>query len=105
MKRMVNWLLSGILLSGITGLVGCGETEEAYNCAEICETFSDCAEELNQDIDLTECASECETESDQSEEFKDDAEACQECLDATAECSDNLPCVNECAAVVPGIAG
>ena len=104
MKRIGNWLLSGILLTGIAGLAGCGETEEAYNCAEICETFGDCAEEIGQDLDVTSCASDCETESDESEAFKDDAEACQECLDANAECSDNLPCIDECAAVVPGIA-
>lgn len=104
MKRIGNWLLSGILFTGIAGLAGCGETEEAYNCAEICETFGDCAEELNQDLDVTSCASDCETESDESEAFKDDAEACQECLDANAECSENLPCIGECAAVVPGIA-
>jgi hypothetical protein len=105
MKRMVNWLLSGILVSGVAGLAGCGETEEAYNCAEICETYGDCADALGQDVDVTSCTSECETESDRSEDFKDDAEACQNCLDANAECSENLPCIDECAGVVPELAG
>jgi hypothetical protein len=104
MKRTVNWLLSGILFSGIAGLVGCGEAEEAYNCATICETYDDCADELNVDIDVTACTSECETEADESEDFKSDAEACQECIDQNASCVENVPCVNECAGVVPELA-
>jgi hypothetical protein len=105
MKRTMNWLLSGILLSGIAGLVGCGETKEAYNCAVICETYGDCADELNVDVDVTACTMECETEADESEDFKNDAEACQDCIDQDASCTENVPCVDECAGVVPGIAG
>jgi hypothetical protein len=104
MKRTMNWLLSGILFSGIAGLVGCGEAEEAYNCATICETYDDCADELNVDIDVTACTSECETEADESEDFKSDAEACQECIDQNASCLENVPCVNECRGVVPELA-
>ncbi len=104
MKRTMNWLLSGILFAGIAGLVGCGEAKEAYNCAVICETYGDCAEEFGGDVDVTSCTSECETEADRSEDFKNDAEACQECLDQDASCAENLPCVNECAGVVPELA-
>ncbi|HWN72137.1 MAG TPA: hypothetical protein VNM90_31075 [Haliangium sp.] len=105
MKNMMNWLLSGALFAGIAGLgmAGCGETKEAYNCAEICETYSDCASKLNIDVDVTECVTSCENKADKDEEFKQDAEACQECLSPADSCKDSLPCASECAGVVPEV--
>jgi hypothetical protein len=106
MKRVMNWMLSGILFGGVAGLAmaGCGEeAEEAYNCAEICETYSDCAGELGGNVDVTECVTSCEDKSDADADFKDDAEACQQCLSATESCVENLPCANECAGVVPEV--
>jgi hypothetical protein len=103
MNRKINWLLSGLLLAGIAGLgmTSCGEAEEAYNCAEICETYSDCAGNLGVDIDVTACVNDCEDESDRSEDFKQDAEECQVCLDANESCAENIPCAGACAGVVP----
>lgn len=105
MKRMTNWLLSGILFGGIAwlGVAGCGEAKEAYNCGEICETYSDCVSELGADVDVTKCTSDCETKSDQDEGFKKDAEKCQDCLSATDTCTENLHCATECAGVVPEV--
>jgi hypothetical protein len=105
MKNVMNWMLSGILFGGVAGLAvaGCGEAEEAYNCGEICETYSDCASELGADVDVTECVTSCENKSDMDEDFKNDAEACQNCLSAADSCVENLPCANECAGVVPEV--
>jgi hypothetical protein len=105
MKHMANWLISGILFGCIAGLglTGCEETEEAYNCAEICETYSDCAGELGADVDVTECVTSCENEADMSQDFKEDAERCQNCLSAADSCTESLPCANECAGVVPEV--
>lgn len=104
MKRITNWLLLGILFGGVAGLgMACGEAEEAYNCGVICETYSDCADKLGADVDVTQCVSSCETEADQSEEFKRDAERCQNCLSAADSCTESLPCAKECMGVVPEV--
>jgi hypothetical protein len=105
MKRIMNWLLSGILFAGIAGLgiAGCGEAKEAYNCGVICETYGDCAGELGGDVDVTKCTTDCENEADMSEDFKRDAEKCQDCLSAVDTCAESLPCADECAGVVPEV--
>lgn len=107
MKCMVNWLLASVFLGCVAlgGLSGCGEAAELYNCARICEAAGDCADMAGLDLDVTSCIDECEDEADQSAEFAEDAEACQECLDAGEECTaENIPCVDECASVVPALA-
>lgn len=106
MKHVMNWLLTGVLFAGIAGLgaAGCGEeAREAYNCAEICETYADCARELGADVDVTQCVTDCEDKADMSDDFKADAESCQQCLSAAESCVENLPCANECAGVVPEV--
>lgn len=105
MKTMANWLFSGILFGSIAtlGLTGCGEAEEAYNCAEICETYGDCAGRLGADVDVTECVSSCESEADQDENFADKADQCATCLSADESCTENYGCVDDCAGVVPDV--
>jgi hypothetical protein len=105
MKNITNWLISSILFGGIAalGLTGCGETEEAFNCAEICETYEDCASGLGADVDVTECVSSCENEADMDQDFADKADACASCLSIDASCTENYGCVDECAGVVPEV--
>lgn len=105
MKKMTNWLISGVLFGGVAALVpaGCGEAEEAYNCAEICETYEDCADALGADVDYTMCVSSCETEADMDEDFADKADSCASCLSVDASCTENYGCVDECAGVVPDV--
>jgi hypothetical protein len=105
MKHMVNWLISGILFGCIAGLglTGCGETEEAFNCAEICETYEDCADGLGADVDYTECVSSCENEADMDQNFAEKADSCASCLSAGDSCTGNYGCVDECAGVVPEV--
>lgn len=106
MKRITNWLLAGVLVAGIAGLgtAGCGEeARELYNCGVICESYSDCAGELGIEVDLTECVSSCEDTADRDDDFAQTAQACQECLSEADSCVDSLPCVDECAGVVPEV--
>ena len=105
MKHMTNWLISGIIFAGIAGLglTACGEAEEAYNCAEICETYEDCADNLGADVDVTQCVSSCENEADMDQNFAEKADSCASCLSASDSCTENFGCTNECAGVVPEV--
>lgn len=76
------------------------EVDELYNCARICQAYSDC--ENIDDFDVTQCTDDCEDMADMSQAFEEAAEACQACIDGGEVCDSNdFQCDMECAGVVP----
>lgn len=101
MKKLFGFLFVPCFL--FIGLGACGEAEELYNCAKLCETYGDCAEELGAEADEIACIDQCETKADQDEGFAQAADRCSACLDAVDTCTENFPCVTECTDVLPDV--
>ncbi|GAB4514198.1 MAG: hypothetical protein Tsb0020_32660 [Haliangiales bacterium] len=99
--KPIATLFTILSFAALLSLGGCSDAEELYNCASICESYDDCADELGQDVDVTDCIDECEDESDASQDYADAAAQCEACLDESASCQENFPCADECAGVVP----
>jgi hypothetical protein len=101
MKKLIEALFVSCVL--FIGVAACGEAKELYDCAALCGAYSDCAEEIGADVDEGECVNECQQKADTQEGFAGDADRCVRCLDDFGTCSDNFPCANQCADVLPEV--
>lgn len=88
------------------GLGACGaaeEVEEVVDCAQICEAYGDCVQELTDtEYDELACINNCEAKSDEDTEFRAQANTCEQCIDDTEDtCTATaFACADECASVV-----
>lgn len=88
------------------GLGACGaaeEVEEVADCAQICETYGDCVQELtDMEYDELACINNCEAESDEDAEFRAQANTCEQCIEGAEDTclADAFACADECASVV-----
>jgi len=88
---------SVLILVGALLAVGCGEAERIFDCAQICDKYSDC---IDDSIDKTDCVNDCEDHGDDDQDFADQASDCEDCLDSK-ECTEaTVECGTKCAAVV-----
>ncbi len=86
-----------ITLPATLAFVGCSDAEEAFDCIQICNKYSDCFDE---DWDHTACVDHCEDAADASTDFAAQADACETCIDDQA-CDDAAAsCADECTGVV-----
>jgi hypothetical protein len=85
-----------ILVVALVG-VGCGEAERLYDCARICDGYSDC---INDDIDKTDCTDRCEDQGEADPDFADQANDCEHCLNDKSCSEATVECSTKCAWVV-----
>jgi tRNA C32,U32 (ribose-2'-O)-methylase TrmJ len=93
---MKTSILASILMAASVSLFACGEADEAFDCASICNSYDECVK----DTDVVACTSTCEDNADESEAFADRADDCETCLDDQDSCLEDLPCAVECAFLV-----
>lgn len=68
----------GLLAFGLAlGMTGCGEAEQIYDCAEICDSYSTC---IDNDVSEVDCTSACESHGDEDMDFAAQAERVQAAL-------------------------
>ncbi len=77
--------------------VGCSEVDEAFDCQQICQRYSDC---FDANYDVSACRGRCETNADNQAGFAARADDCETCLDDRS-CTGSFACASECAGVVP----
>ena len=95
MKRAMPAIILGTAL-GLTG-VSCSEADEAYDCASVCEKYSDCVDD---ELDKTDCIDRCEDNADADADFADAADDCETCIDDQSCAEAAVECTDECAVVV-----
>ncbi len=78
-------------------LGGCDAVDEAFDCAQICERYSDC---FDADYDTEACRGRCEDNADTVDGFADKADDCENCLDDRS-CTGSFACASECVGIVP----
>lgn len=103
---MAKYTRLTLALSSVLGATllaaGCGdedpidEIEQIADCAEICDRYDECVEEL----DMTACVDACEDRIEVDATAASQAQTCEECLDdrtcaevETANCFDACPVV------------
>ena len=69
---MRAWIAMASLSLGLLG--ACGEIDEEFDCAEICDEFNDCL--IGFDVDESSCRDSCEDNNTNAE-----VDACEECVD------------------------
>src|SRR5688572_19578501 len=85
-------LVLGAVSTG--SLSGCGETDEAFDCAQVCSAYDDC---VDGDTDQTECVSACEDWADENQDNADRLDDCENCLDGNSCVESAFQCLDECA--------
>lgn len=75
----------------------CSEAERTYDCAKICDAYSDC---YDKDLDKVSCVDTCEDKGDADEQFEIQANDCEACIDGASCVDATLECTDECAWVV-----
>ena len=93
--------------SAVLGLGACGEAaeevEEVADCAQICEAYGDCVQEITgTEYDELACIQNCENESDMDAEFRRSAASCEECIEQAEDTclEQSFACADECTSVL-----
>jgi hypothetical protein len=94
--------MSKLIAASFTALVlslgaGCQEVDRAFDCAQICDRWRDCADS-NYDVDT--CTERCEDDAAAEPAFDQHADQCENCLDERT-CGQSLGCATECIGIVP----
>lgn len=74
---------------------GCDEAEQAIDCNQICNRYSDCVDD---DYDVSACRDRCE---DMLDEDPNGADECEACIDDRSCTGAVFNCAAECAGIVP----
>jgi len=80
MLKKVAVMISGAVLAGVLSFVGaggCEETQNAFNCSDLCNRYRDC---FNQGYDVGQCEDRCRNVANSSSANHDQANNCQNCL-------------------------
>lgn len=77
---------------------GCGETEAAFDCAQICNKYQECG---NASYDVSACTSRCRNSAEDDTAFQNKADACEDCIDDRSCIGAVFNCGTECAGIVP----
>ena len=87
--------LASLVLGATLSLGGCGEADEAFDCAQVCNAYNDC---VNDDTDFTECSNSCQDWADENSANEDRLDACAECIDSDDSCAEQVfGCGLQCA--------
>lgn len=93
---MKTLLIASAFMSLLTlGILGCDESDQIVDCAQICDKYNDC---IDDDVDRAECIDQCEDKADQND---DGADACEDCLDGTTCLEATFQCAVPCAQFLP----
>ena len=95
-KNITKWML-GMALVGAVSLVGCSDAEKAYDCAKICDGYSDCVDDS---IDKSDCVKSCKDHADDDMDFAEKASDCESCIDDKSCADAALECLSPCAPVI-----
>lgn len=94
MKKSSCWFaLAFVALS----IAGCSEIERTYDCAKICDKYSECFDE---DLDNSKCVDQCEDHGDDDKDFEQKANECEACVDDQSCTEASTECFDKCAEVV-----
>jgi hypothetical protein len=100
MLKKTSVMVVGAALAAIVSFVGaggCDETQNAYNCSDLCNRYRDC---FDQTYDTSACSSRCQTQANNSQNFDERANSCQNCLNENSCAGAALTCPS-CAGIVP----
>ena len=97
MKQNITKLMLGLALIGAVSVVGCGDAEQVYDCAKICDGYSDC---IDDSIDKSDCVKSCKDHGDDDMDFAEQASDCESCIDDKSCADAALSCTTKCASVV-----
>lgn len=95
--RTVRGLTFAFICVGALAAVGCGEAERTYDCANICDTYSDC---IDDGIDKSDCVDRCEDKGQADPDFAEQADECEKCIDDKSCTEASVECATKCAGVV-----
>jgi hypothetical protein len=99
MKRTAGVILGAALAAIVTfvGAGGCDETQNAFNCTDLCNRYQDC---FDQNYDVSACSSRCQNLANDSQNFDERANSCQNCMNDNSCAGAALTCPS-CAGIVP----
>lgn len=90
-----------LLLTGLLGVLGCGEDNEAdrlIDCHSICDRYAEC---FDSSYDVSECRESCEDEADADAAFEDRVDDCENCIDGASCTEGTFSCTDDCVGIVP----
>ena len=101
MKKKAAVLFLGAALAGIIafmGASGCDETQNAWNCSDLCNRYQDC---FDKSYDVSGCSSRCQTLANNNQIQDERANACQNCMNQNS-CNMATPFnCPDCVGIVP----
>ena len=97
MSIIKQTFLSTFFVAAVLALGGCGKVDQAFDCNQICNRYSDCFDE---NYDVSQCKTDCRDNAAADDTYADKASACETCLDDKS-CTGSFACVDECVGIVP----
>lgn len=88
-------IITGCFWIALLAAVGC-DTAELADCGDICDTYDDCFENLDEAF----CRDRCADYADQGEAYEDQVDLCNDCFDQRGCSAD---CNAQCDGIVPPI--
>ncbi|MDB4980785.1 MAG: hypothetical protein JWM82_1537 [Myxococcales bacterium] len=82
----------------LTGPVGCGAVDAAFDCQQVCTKYHDC---FDGNYDIGKCRDRCRTSSANDSTVRAKADACESCIEGKS-CVGSFPCALDCGTIVPG---
>jgi hypothetical protein len=101
MKKKAAVLFVGAALAAIVSLVGaggCDETQNAWNCSDLCNRYQDC---FDNNYDVNACNSRCQTLANNNQIADERANACQNCMNENSCAMATTFNCPDCAGIVP----
>jgi len=100
MMKKFSVMIVGVALAAVVSFVGaggCDETQNAFNCSDLCNRYRDC---FDHNYNTSACSSRCQDLANNSQNFDERANSCQNCMNdnSCAAATFNCPV---CAGIVP----
>ena len=83
MMKKFSVMIVGVALAAVVSFVGaggCDETQNAFNCSDLCNRYRDC---FDHNYNTSACSSRCQDLANNSQNFDERANSCQNCMRAT----------------------
>jgi hypothetical protein len=101
MKKKAAVLFVGAALVAIVSLVGaggCDETQNAWNCSDLCNRYRDC---FDNNYDVNACNSRCQNLANNNQIIDERANACQNCMNQNSCAMATTFNCPDCVGIVP----
>jgi len=101
MKKKVVVMIMGAALAAIVSFVGaggCDETQNAFNCSDLCNRYQDC---FDKNYDANACSIRCQDSANDSQNFDERANSCQNCLNENSCAQATTFNCPSCVGIVP----